>query len=1013
MTSRENRSIELFFMACTLVAMASAVQAQTPQLPELAWTERSDWINVKTDVTPAAVGDGSADDTAALQAALNAAAYGETIYFPPGTYKITETITLIGGVPRFGINLVGHGRTTTIEWHGDSSDPMVRIDGNPYGRYTGLTLRAGTGAHPASNGFYHLNATGWFETSIRYKHVALHDFAASAIEAVAGDASAMAETSYENCIFENCGVGMKMGGFNDYNHTFVGCDFIDCDKGIESISGNFLARDCYFSGSTIADIYARPQHGCSMRRCKSVGSVKFLDFSNSVSPCIVQDCYVSDWTSTGGAITQGSTPMVLCHNRFVNPPDAGAPVRCTARVVACDNAAPQSSAVVTGSMIYTVPAGSYPPVVGSTLGQVITSFVDQSVEVPPVVFDVTAPPFNANGNDSLTDTGAIQAAIDAARVAGGGAIAYVPRGTYLIDATLNVTGSNYVFGGCGYSARLEWNGPVGGTMVRVTDPSNVRMENILVGHLENGVQNNGLDIEQTSTGAPSTMTYEGVYVFGKALKQPDNKGLLLNGLGAYCTVVMNLVEGNVRLLNSADATVIGTVTYEGAISVDDSLSARAGFLGFMTRLSTANDYGVYVRNSNDFVVSDWYFEQADNGLYLIGTLGNPPGRVSVQGADADFYGATNAKLMTIGDYNGEVFFGGDQPYVHPPVMTIAQGGTVLPLVVLYANLWYETTLADPGSVTALANQGAGNGVPPADNHTSQTLTKLSATFDDFQLLGTLDLALNFPYLGLPLSPVASPAFSPPAGAHVTSVFVTISSTPGATMRYTTDGSTPSRTHGTLYTGAPVWIAQDKTLKAIAFKPGLTDSSVTSGAYSIWQTVDVGSVGTAGSASLAGSTFTVAGAGGGITGTADAFRSVYRQVSGDCTIIARVVSCSSNNTNARAGVMMRQSNASGAIEASSLLMPKNSRAYFHRRTTLGGSTSTDFVAGAAPPYWVRLERTGDTLKAFKSANGINWTQVGSSTTVDMNGTIHVGLAVTSGTTGATLTATLDNVSITQP
>src|SRR5204863_9375969 len=32
--------------------------AAPPQIPALQWEKRSDWVNVKTDVTPAAVGDG-------------------------------------------------------------------------------------------------------------------------------------------------------------------------------------------------------------------------------------------------------------------------------------------------------------------------------------------------------------------------------------------------------------------------------------------------------------------------------------------------------------------------------------------------------------------------------------------------------------------------------------------------------------------------------------------------------------------------------------------------------------------------------------------------------------------------------------------------------------------------------------------------------------------------------------------------------------------------------------------
>ena len=50
-----------------------------------------DWENVKVD--HGAKGDGTADDTAAIQAAVDAAAASGTIvYFPPGAYKVTGTI---------------------------------------------------------------------------------------------------------------------------------------------------------------------------------------------------------------------------------------------------------------------------------------------------------------------------------------------------------------------------------------------------------------------------------------------------------------------------------------------------------------------------------------------------------------------------------------------------------------------------------------------------------------------------------------------------------------------------------------------------------------------------------------------------------------------------------------------------------------------------------------------------------------------------------------------------------
>ena len=96
------------------------------------------------------------------------------------------------------------------------------------------------------------------------------------------------------------------------------------------------------------------------------------------------------------------------------------------------------------------------------------------------------------------------------------------------------------------------------------------------------------------------------------------------------------------------------------------------------------------------------------------------------------------------------------------------------------------------------------------------------------------------------------------------------------------------------------------------------------------------------------------------------------------------------------------------------MPRsNTRVYFHYRTSAGGSTSTSNGTAAAAPYWVKLVRSSNTLSAYKSTNGTSWTQVGSNTTVTMTDPIYIGLAVTSGSTSATATATFDNVSITSP
>jgi hypothetical protein len=80
--------------------------------------------------------------------------------------------------------------------------------------------------------------------------------------------------------------------------------------------------------------------------------------------------------------------------------------------------------------------------------------------------------------------------------------------------------------------------------------------------------------------------------------------------------------------------------------------------------------------------------------------------------------------------------------------------------------------------------------------------------------------------------VAAPSFNPGGGTYAAAQTVSISSaTSGANIRYTTDGSTPSETAGTIYSG-PVNIAGTLTLKAIAYKASMTDSNVTSASYTI-------------------------------------------------------------------------------------------------------------------------------------------------------------------------------------
>jgi hypothetical protein len=83
--------------------------------------------------------------------------------------------------------------------------------------------------------------------------------------------------------------------------------------------------------------------------------------------------------------------------------------------------------------------------------------------------------------------------------------------------------------------------------------------------------------------------------------------------------------------------------------------------------------------------------------------------------------------------------------------------------------------------------------------------------------------------GLPVT--TSPIFNPPGGAYAASQSVSIASgSSGATIYYTTNGTTPT-TASTVYNG-PITVNASETLEAIAVASGYGPSAVGTAAYSI-------------------------------------------------------------------------------------------------------------------------------------------------------------------------------------
>jgi regulation of enolase protein 1 (concanavalin A-like superfamily) len=149
----------------------------------------------------------------------------------------------------------------------------------------------------------------------------------------------------------------------------------------------------------------------------------------------------------------------------------------------------------------------------------------------------------------------------------------------------------------------------------------------------------------------------------------------------------------------------------------------------------------------------------------------------------------------------------------------------------------------------------------------------------------------------------------------------------------------------------------------------------------------------GSATVSGSDATVTVNADDIWDTADSFYYVYRSLTGDGQIVARVTSQDGSQAWARTGLMFRDSTAANSANAY-VFVTRGAGVAFQTRASAGAAT--DITYGPwwiTPPQWLKLVRAGDTFTAYYSSDGATWTLVNSQT-IAMGASITVGVAATS-------------------
>jgi hypothetical protein len=175
----------------------------------------------------------------------------------------------------------------------------------------------------------------------------------------------------------------------------------------------------------------------------------------------------------------------------------------------------------------------------------------------------------------------------------------------------------------------------------------------------------------------------------------------------------------------------------------------------------------------------------------------------------------------------------------------------------------------------------------------------------------------------------------------------------------------------------------------------------------WTGLDIGNPGRVGSHALSGTGASVSGGGADIWGAADQFRFVYKPMTGDGEITARVVSVQNTDAWAKGGVMIRETLAADSRHAFTAVSAASGLA-FQRRTAPAGPSLHTGLAGAAP-RWVRLRRAGNAFTSFVSTDGSTWTQLGAET-IAMGAAVWVGLAVTSHNNAGLSTNVFESISM---
>jgi outer membrane protein assembly factor BamB len=273
-----------------------------------------------------------------------------------------------------------------------------------------------------------------------------------------------------------------------------------------------------------------------------------------------------------------------------------------------------------------------------------------------------------------------------------------------------------------------------------------------------------------------------------------------------------------------------------------------------------------------------------------------------------------------------------------------------------------------------------------------------------------------PAAGMNVASAGSVPGLPPQFFEVTrtgSTFCGYTSSDGVTWAYVNGSCTGMSVSGTMLAGLAATSHDTSTLSTVKADSIVVSATIPPAAPCVtaWSCADIGSVTPAGAQSMtATGTWNVSGGGPDIAGTADAFHFVWQAIATDLTLRARVTAQGNTDGWAKGGVMLRQSTDPQSPFYAVLLTPANG-VVVEARLGFGSAAQIVVTQAEVAPAYLEIGRSGDTLRAYGSSDGVVWSGIpGSAVNLPFSGSMLAGLAVSSHSPTALSAVTLDSVSV---